>query len=139
MASLIQFNIYIYFNGNANEAIDYYSEIFNGKVLIRKTFGESPIPCEEDMKNKIIHAMLQIENTVLMISDTPKDRVFNAGNNVVISVALLDVERANNIYNALSNEGSIQVPFNKQFWGSHFGELTDKFGVKWMINVEGSN
>eukprot|EP01035_Chromulina_nebulosa_P021318 gene21318-27620_t len=60
------------------------------------------------MKDKIIHAMLQIDDTILMISDYPKDRVFSVGTNVVITVALKEIERAINIYNALSNEGSVQ-------------------------------
>jgi PhnB protein len=38
------------------------------------------------------------------------------------------------LFAALSEGGRVTVPFRQQFWGDHYGNFTDKFGVQWAVN-----
>ncbi len=136
---------YLYFAGNANEAVDFYADVFNAEVPVRMTYGASPCPepVAEELKDKICHAMLTFGNTVIMISDNFKsdkegcegeDTVF--GNSVQLSIDMADLEEMKRIFNKLAEGGKVVMPVAPQFWNATFGKLVDKFGVHWGLNVD---
>jgi len=130
-------NPYINFNGNAKEAIEFYKNIFGGK-LTTSTFKEGGAPVGPADADKIMHSMLIAENGMtLMISDTPPGMPYNPGSNISISLSGDNDEELKGYWNKLSQGGTIAVPFNKAPWGDTFGMLTDKFGISWLINITG--
>jgi PhnB protein len=40
------------------------------------------------------------------------------------------------LFQALSDGGTVHVPFEPTFWSPGFGVLTDRFGIPWEINCE---
>jgi PhnB protein len=38
------------------------------------------------------------------------------------------------IFNALAENGTVQMPFQKTFWAAGFGMCVDRFGIPWMVN-----
>jgi len=56
------------------------------------------------------------------------------GNNQYIHIGVESKEEADKFYNALSEGGKVEMPIADTFWGSYFGCIDDKFGVKWMID-----
>ncbi|MGV8815775.1 MAG: VOC family protein [Gelidibacter sp.] len=134
-------NPYINFNGNAEEAFNFYKSVFGGEFALVKRFKDmsSPeYPVAEKEANKIMHIALPIGNNVLMANDVPESmgRVNENENRSKISVHAQSREEADSIFNGLSAGGAIEVPIGDSPWGSYFGMFRDKFGIEWMINFD---
>lgn len=135
-------NPYLTFNGNCEEAFNFYKSVFGGEFPYVGRYGEMPPqegipPMTAEQKNKIMHISLPIsKETTLMGSDTGGDWAsnFKEGTNFSISINTDQIKEADRLFTALSEEGKVTMPMNKTFWGSYFGMLTDKFGINWMIS-----
>jgi len=136
-------NPYLTFNGNCEEAFNFYKSVFGGDFPYVGKFKDMPAnpeyPVAEEEMEKIMHISLPISNeTVLMGSDSSKafGKATVIGNNITISINTKSVEEVTRIYNDLSEGGKVSMPLNKTFWGAYFGQFTDKFGIPWMVNCE---
>lgn len=135
-------NPYLNFNGQTEEAFNFYRSIFGGEFTVFQRFSDVPAgennPVNEDEANLIMHVALPIgTETVLMGSDVPAH--FPAvvmGTNFSISVKPDSEEQTTRIFNAISAGGKVTMPLEKMFWGAYFGMCTDKFGIQWMVNYE---
>lgn len=127
---------YIHFAGNAEEALNFYKEVLGGEIIAINRYGDSPMPVDEDYKQKIIHARLQFAGNLLMISDTFKGNPVHTNGNIQLSVEIPDKVQMEKVFNDLSAGGKVVMPLQEQFWGALFGMLEDKFGVSWMFNHE---
>lgn len=131
-------NPYLNFDGNAEEAFQFYQTVFGGELIIQKMHqapGTENLP--EDERNRVMHVSLPIgKGQFLMASDTcpSMGHVLNIGNNNYISIMPESREEADRIFNGLSAGGKIEAPMEDMFWGDYFGSFIDKFGVCWMIN-----
>jgi PhnB protein len=134
-------NVYLTFNGNCEEAFNFYKSVFGGEFAYVGRFKD--IPPEEGKQmpavegNKIMHVSLPIsDETILMGSDTGGEWAssFKQGNNFSISVSADSQESADRIFNDLSKGGMVTMPMGKTFWGDYFGMLTDKYGINWMMS-----
>ena len=138
----MKINPYLNFDGNCEEAFNFYKSVFGGEFMYIGRFGEMP-PQEgmpsmsEEFKKRIMHVSLQVGETVLMGSDTREDcgPKFVVGNNISLSISIDNKAEADKLFAALSNGGKVFMPMDEMFWGEYFGILTDKFGVSWMINA----
>lgn len=124
---------YIYFNGNAKEALEMYAVAFGGQIVFAQTYAESSQEAKPEMKDKIMHAMLTAGELTIMASDVEEKDV-KEGNLVSLSMDFDNVEEMEKTFNALSDDANITMPLQDTFWGARFGMLTDKFGVNWMFN-----
>ena len=134
-------NPYINFNGNAEEAFNFYKSVFGGEFALVKRFKEmdcpeNPIP--EHDANKIMHIALPIGKNVLMANDVPESmgRVNENENRSKISVSAQSREEADRLFNGLSRGGAIEVPIGDSPWGSYFGMFRDKYGIEWMVDYD---
>ena len=125
---------YLNFNGNATEALAFYSKALNGAVLFQQTFGESPMDSPADMKDKIMHATFKAGDLTIMVSDCMPGQPLTAGTNVSLSLNFNDIASIEKTFAALSDGSTITMPLQDTFWGARFGMLTDKFGFHWMFN-----
>ena len=133
--AVTQINPYLTFDGNCEEAINFYQSILGGETDFKR-FGEGPpgMPVAEGQENKIMHVHFTFDGCVLMASDSGGMHEVTQGNNFHLSVDLHDKARAEKVFNDFGSEGTITMPFQEVFWGGSFGSVTDKFGVNWMIN-----
>lgn len=137
---MAKINPYLNFLGNTEEAFNFYKSVFGGEfssfVRFRDTEHGANLP-EED-KDKLMHVSLPIGNTILMATDALESAGHNLriGDNFSISITPENMDEANKIFDGLSAGATIEVPIQKMFWGAWFGMLTDKFGVKWMLNYD---
>ncbi len=136
-------NIYLTYDGNCEEAFNYYKSVFGGDFSFVGRFKD--IPAEEDFivspedREKIMHISLPIsKETVLMGSDSENDKktAFTQGNNFSISISTDSKEKADTFFQKLSEGGQEGMAMHQSFWGSYFGTLTDKFGVHWMVSFD---
>ncbi|MFM7022297.1 MAG: VOC family protein [Flavobacteriales bacterium] len=135
-------NVYLNFNGNCEEAFNFYKSAFGGDFSYVGRFNEIP-PQEgapampKEMSEKIMHISLPIsKETSIMGSDTGGEWApsFKQGNNFSISINAQSKDEADRLFNALSKGGKVTMPLDNTFWGDYFGMLEDKFGVNWMIS-----
>ncbi len=136
-------NIYLNFDGNCEEAFNFYKSVFGGDFSYVGRFGEMPpmdgVTVSPEEANRIMHIGLPISaETSLMGSDTGGEWApdFKQGNNFSVSVNTDSKEEADRIYAGLSAGGQQTMPMSVTFWESYFGMLTDKFGINWMISFE---
>jgi PhnB protein len=134
-------NPHINFNGNAEEAFNFYKSVFGGefaKIIRLKDISSSEYPVAENDANKIMHIALPIGNNVLMGNDVPESMgpVNEHENRSKISVSAESREEADKLFNGLSAAGSIEVPIGDSPWGSYFGMFRDKFGIEWMVDFD---
>ena len=135
-------NPYLHFNGNAEEAMNFYKSVFGGEfqggITRLKDIPGIPNLAEEE-KNRVMHIALPIgtSGSVLMVSDTPLalENKLVVGNNVDIALALDSKEEADKIYAGLSAGGKVEMPMTQMSFG-YFGSCVDKYGINWMINVD---
>lgn len=137
-------NVYLTFNGNCEEAFNFYKSVFGGEFPYMGRFNE--MPPQQGQKamsaedgNRIMHVSLPIsKETVLMSSDTAGEWAsnFKVGNNISISINTGNQAEADRLFNGLSAGGLVTMPMNKTFWGAYFGMFTDKFGINWMVNYD---
>lgn len=137
----MKINPYLTFDGNAEEAFNFYKSIFGGKFLALQRFGEMPggekMPASD--REKILHVALPIgQANILMASDAlgTMGQNLTAGNNFSLSIDAKSKEEADRLFNGLSKGGQITMPLGDAFWGAYFGMLTDRFGVQWMVNYD---
>ena len=135
-------HIYLNFNGNCEEAFNFYKTVIGGEFNYIGRFGEMPesegITVPEADKNKIMHVSLPMGNSILMGSDTGGEwaPTFVQGNNFSISIAAESKQEAEKLFNSLAKGGKITMPLTKTFWSELYGMLTDKFGVSWMVSFD---
>ena len=126
---------YLSFQGNCEEALHFYSEILDGRIEIVSRYDNPAMNTAVDFKNKILHARFSFGNYTLFASDVmPKKQNEQMTSNIAISLGFHDEVVAENIFDRLSADGDIHIPFKKQFWGDWHGNFRDRFGIRWMVN-----
>ncbi len=126
--------VYLFFNGNAEEAINFYINSLGGEIVSMQRYGDTPMPCDESVKNKVMHAVFTAAGATMMCSDTDGKKQFTFGDNISLSLDYKDPEAMRKAFDALAEGGNVTMPLQDTFWGAIFGMLTDKFGNNWMFN-----
>ena len=100
-----------------------------------QTFGEAKMARSPEENDLVVHAKLTSGAMTIMASDAPAGMKAQFGSNVHMSLMGGDSAKLTAIFNSLSKGGRVDMPLAKQFWGDTYGQLTDKFGVHWMVNI----
>lgn len=133
----MQLNPYLIFNGDCAEAFKFYEQALGGQIESLMTFAGSPaaehVPAE--FADKVLHATMKIEGQTIMASDAPPGK-YERPAGISVAIGLNDRDRGERIFNALAENGTVQMPFEKTFWASGFGMCVDRFGIPWMVNCE---
>ncbi len=132
-------DVYLVFNGNCREAVEFYADVFNTEKPQFMTFGESPsdpnYPLPEEAKDKIMHTRLSILGSNVMFSDDFNGSV-TFGNNINLAVVSEDEELIRNSFNKLKEGGHVSMELQETFWSKCYGSVRDKFGVEWLLSHE---
>ena len=130
-------NPYLNFDGNCEEAFEFYKSVFGGEYGDVNRFSEMPgdeiSPADA---NKILHISLPVgESQLLMGSDRIEGMPStNFGDSITVSVGPNSAEEGSRIFEALSEGGTVTMPYERQFWGADYGSCVDRFGINWMVN-----
>lgn len=132
-------NPHINFNGNAEEAFNFYKSVFGGeftRLMRLKDLSSPEFPVEEKEANKILFIALPIGNNLLIGNDIPESmgKVNENENRSKISITAESREEADKLFHGLSVGGSVEMPIGDSPWGSYFGMFRDKFGIEWMVD-----
>ncbi|MGF3105223.1 VOC family protein [Rossellomorea sp. DUT-2] len=133
-------NVYLNFNGNCREAVEYYAEVFGTEPPQIMTFAEAPphpdYPLPEEAKNLVLHTRLTIDGSNVMFSDVFPDMPFVQGNNITLALVSKDTEELTTRFHKLKEGGKVDMELQETFWSKLYGQVTDKFGIQWQFNYE---
>jgi PhnB protein len=134
---------YLNFPRATEEAFTFYRSVFGTEFLGPiSRFGDIPAqpgqpPMAEADRNLVMHVELPIlAGHVLMGTDAPASMGFTltAGNTVTINLEPDSHAETDKLFAALGAGGKVDMPLQAMFWGSYFGILVDRFGIRWMFN-----
>ena len=136
-------NPYINFNGNAEEAFNFYKSVFGGEfeALVRFKDLEGPeFQVPEEDANKIMRITLPIGGNTLIANDVPASLgpVNENENRSKIAVITESREEAEKIFTGLSAGGSVEMPMDESPWGTYFAMFRDKYGIEWTVEYDPS-
>jgi PhnB protein len=134
-------NSYLNFNGNTEEAFNFYKSVFGGEFTTLQRFGDTPegdqVPAQD--RDKIMHVALPIGTTGLLMATDALESMGQRlvpGNNFSLAISTESEEEANQIFSALAAGGKVTMPLEKAFWGSYFGMVNDQYGIQWMVSYD---
>ena len=119
-AKLMAINVYLTFNGNCREAVEFYAEAFGTEKPQIMAFGDAPpnpeYPLPEEAKHLVMHARLTINGSIVMFSDTFPGTPFTAGNNISLSVVSKNIDEIKTYFNKLKEGGNVGMDLQETFW-----------------------
>ncbi len=132
-------NPYISFRGQAREAGEFYRSVFGGDLTV-STFADYQVPAGPDEADWIMHSQLTSSGLTLMISDVPLSMAYTPGDNISVSLSgsAAEGDELRGYYDKLADGGTVTVPLEKAPWGDYFGQVVDRFGINWLVNIAGS-
>jgi len=129
----MKFTPYLYFRGECEAALAFYAECGLGAVSELMRFADTPAGQQAgaDWQQRIMHCLFAGDAVRFYASDTPDAEPMKG-------VALLlepgDAAAGATLFERMAQGGRVTVPFSLQFWGDHYGNFTDRFGVQWAMN-----
>ena len=133
----MNFELFINFDGNCRQAVEFYAKVF--KTEVKNIMTYSQIPANEDYpvadadKDKIMYCDIQIGDMNVMFCDLPADHVLNKGNNVSPTLSMADKDEVTRIFNELKESAEVHMDLQKTFYSELYGMVKDKFGIIWQI------
>lgn len=132
--------VYINFDGNCQEAVEFYATVFETEQPVFMTFDMGPqdpaYPVPEEAKGRIMHTNLMIEGDLVMFSDTFPGMPFTVGNNLSLIVQSANKENLTKYFERLSEDGHVEMPLQQTFWSELYGNVTDKYGIGWQFSYD---
>ena len=133
----MQLNPYLNFNGQCEAAFKFYQQCLGGNIQTMMTWGDSPMADQvpSEWRDRIIHANLIVGETALLGSDAPPDR-YEEPRGFSVTIQTRDAAEGERIFQALAENGKVQMPFQGTFWSPGFGMCVDRFDIPWMVNCQ---
>ncbi|HEM61771.1 MAG TPA: VOC family protein [Chloroflexi bacterium] len=130
---MAKLNPYLVFNGNCQEAMEFYTACLGGELELNTVAG-SPVADQmpAEMQDKILHSMLASGDIVIMAADMVGEEGYKPGNTIALNLLCESTEELERLFSSLSEGGVVTQPVGDEFFGT-FGALTDRFGVGWML------
>jgi PhnB protein len=131
----MQLVTHLIFNGQCQEAFEFYAQCLGGKITLMMSHADAPMPKPpaSEWRDKILHATLTLGDQELAGADlTPEQYRKPQGFSVILSID--DLAEAERIFKTLAEDGNVQMPLQETFWALRFGVLVDRFGTPWEIN-----
>lgn len=126
---------YLNFDGQCEEAFKTYERVLGGKIVASFYFGDSPMAAKyPQLAKKVMHARIDVGDQMILGCDAPPE-YFEKAQGSSLCLEVEDVEKAERIFSELSEGGDVKMPLQETFWAKRYGQLVDRFGTPWMINV----
>ena len=133
-------SVHLTFEDNCREAFEFYSSVFGSEFSLVSTYREGPkdLGVPEEELDRVMHVSLPIGSSVLLGGDAcsalePRPVM---GNNLSISFAAENKQRADEVFAKLSDGGMVRTPMRRMFWGAYYGDCVDRFGISWQVIAE---
>jgi PhnB protein len=127
-------NPYLHFSGNAREAMEFYRSVLGGQLDVM-TFGDAGGGGDEYPDDGVMHAFLRTSDGLELMASDGHDPDATGPDRLSLSVSGDDAATLTRWFEALAEGGKVDVPLEKQVWGDTFGQVTDRFGMRWLVNI----
>ncbi len=132
------FSLFINFDGNCREAVEFYAKVFQSEVQGLMTYGEMPpdplYPVSDADKELVVYSTVPIFGCNVMFCDVPSSMPLSKGDNLSPTLGTDDMEEIRRIFSELSQGGEVLMELNKAFWSELYGMVQDKYGVIWQLS-----
>lgn len=132
---------YLNFNGNTEEAFNFYRSVFGGEfaaVLRFADFGDNTMGLSDEQLTKIAHIALPLGDRLLMGTDIVGQMPpVTMGTNVYVALEPESADEADRLFHALAAGGRVHMEIQRTSWAEKHGSCTDRFGVQWMVDYSG--
>ena len=132
----MKINPYLAFDGRCREAFEFYEKTLGGKIQFMQTYGESQMAAHTpaETHNHVMHVTMQIGDQVLQGADAPSGQ-FTKPAGFCVALHFDEAAEGERVFNALAQNGTVQMPFQSTFWAKGFGMLIDQFNTPWIVNA----
>lgn len=129
---------YVSFNGNCEEALEFYAAALDGEISAKNVYDGSPMSEQvpEDFTAKIMHGEFTADGVFFMAADSPPAYKAAEESNISLSLNFDSPEEQEEAFGKLGDGGTVTMPLQGTFWGAKFGMLKDRFGIHWMFNCD---
>jgi len=127
-------NPYLHFSGNAREAMEFCRSVLGGELDVM-TFGDVGGGGGEYPDDGVMHAFLRTSDGLELMASDGQDPDAAGPDRVSLSISGDDVPTLTRWFEALADGGKVDVPLEKQVWGDTFGQVTDRYGLRWLVNI----
>ncbi|WP_423190300.1 VOC family protein [Alkalibacterium sp. f15] len=128
---------YLMLDGNAKEAISFYSDVFEAKVESMELYKDWPQEFEENIpegyEDKVIHAHLTLGSSELLLADIFPGQPYTPGSVITLMLDVKKVSDAEILFEKLSSNGDIIIPLSETSFSPAYAQVKDKFGIEWQI------
>jgi PhnB protein len=124
---------YFRFDGRARDALTFYRDVFGGtlQILTYAEMGNDAGP-----PDSVAHGVLT-GPVELFASDDAGDQAALAASGVLFALlGIAEPDVLEDWFAALAVEGIVVDALQERPWGAHDGQVTDRFGVPWLIGYE---
>ena len=129
----VTLDAYLFFPGNAEQAIAFYQQVFGGQVTVTH-LGDVDPTAKPEQRNLVVNALLTGGDITLRASDR-QDTALDPQTRVELSLIGTDDARLRALFDGLAQGGTVRTKLERQFWGDVFGAVTDKYGIGWQVNI----
>ena len=133
----MQLELFINFDGNCREAVEFYAKVFKSAVNNLMTYADAPpnpnYTVPEADQNRIMYAGVPIGSIVVMFSDVPAGSKYLCGNNISPTISMNNKDEITRMYNELKEGGEVFMELGQTFFSEWYCMVKDKFGVIWQI------
>ena len=130
-------NPYLHFSGNAREAMEFYRSVLGGELDVM-TFADVGGGGSEYPDDGVMHAVLRTADGLELMASDGHDPDAAGPDRLSLSISGDDEATLRRWFEALAEGGQVDVPLEKQVWGDVFGQVTDRFGMRWLVNIGAS-
>jgi PhnB protein len=133
----MKLNPYLAFDGQCREAFEFYAKALGGTISFIQTLGESPMAAQTPPAEhgRVMHVTMQIGDQVLQGADAPGGQ-FTKPAGFCVAVHFKEAAEGERVFNALADQGKVQMPYQATFWAKGFGMCVDQFGIPWIVNAD---
>ena len=133
----MQLEMFINFNGDCREAVEFYAKVFKSTVNNLMTYGDAPpdpnYTVPEADKNRVMYAGIPFGGMTVMFMDYPSGSSMTAGDNIHPTISTDDKDEVTRLFNELKAGGVVCMELGKTFFSEWYGMVRDKFGITWQI------
>ena len=128
----MKLDVYLNYSGNCQAAFRFYEQHLGGRITMMMTHGQGPDAAQlpADQQHAILHARLEIGNTVLMGADIPHSEPMRSA---YLALTLDSEKEAERVYALLAEGGRVFMKMEKTFFANRFAMLRDRFGTSCML------
>jgi PhnB protein len=127
----IRLDVYVNYRGSCEPAFQFYEQHLGGRITSRVRHRDQPNPnIPADWQEKILHARIEIGDTVLMGADIPNAEPMRSA---YLTLTVDREEDAERIYALLADGGDVFMKLAKTPFANRFAMLRDRFGTSWML------